>query len=123
MTFRKKFFRDDGGISFGTIILFLLLVYGVLVAFRVVPVLIRAYALIDFADEQTRFLGRRSAEELRQDIIDEARRKGIKIDERYIDISDSGSRLRTRIQFEVTLDFIFTNVKKKFDKTFEYPKL
>ncbi|HPK64937.1 MAG: hypothetical protein GX178_12635 [Acidobacteria bacterium] len=94
-----------GDSKIGCILWMLLLVIVVLISWKAIPVKIATSQLYDFMVEQAKWAASQKAETLHKSIYDEARRLNLPVQQKDIQVSLGGGRVKMSARFMVPLEF------------------
>lgn len=94
-----------GDSKLGCILWTLLLVAGVLIGWKAIPVKIASSELYDFMVEQAKWSGSASEDAIKKRIFDKGRELDLPLDPRTILVEKVGDKVRMRVQFTVPLEF------------------
>jgi hypothetical protein len=104
-----------GDSKLGCILWTLLLVVGVMIGWKAIPVKIASSELYDFMVEQAKWAGSASEETLKKRILDKGRELDLPLDPRYVVCERPGDKVRMRVQFTVPLEFPGYTYNWEFD--------
>lgn len=97
--------KQAGDGKLGCILWSLLLIAGVLVAWKAVPVKIATSELYDFMVEQAKWSANANEETLKRRLLAKAKELDLPIDPRQVVVERPGDKVRMRVQFTVPLEF------------------
>lgn len=110
-----------GDSKVGCILWSLLLVAGILVAWKAIPVKIATSELYDFMVEQAKWAGNTPSEVLQKRIFNKGHELGLPVDPRQVTVEKPGDRVRMRAAFVVPLEFPGYTYDWAFDLQVERP--
>jgi hypothetical protein len=103
MNFRHEKGEGRGNLIFGLVVLFIALYIG----WKVIPVMIHVYAFEDKAKEECKFLGRRTLDQLEEDIVRAGEVEKIEVEPEQIEAKririDTYEVLRVNIKYSVPI--------------------
>ena len=97
--------RQAGDGKLGCILWSLLLIAGVMVAWKAVPVKIATSELYDFMVEQAKWAGNTPPEVLQKRIVSKANELNLPVDPKLVTAERPGDRIRMKAVFTVPLEF------------------
>ncbi|MGE0640779.1 MAG: hypothetical protein AB7G12_04930 [Thermoanaerobaculia bacterium] len=105
----------------GCILWSLLLLIGVMITWKAVPVKIATSELYDFMVEQAKWAGNTPAEVMQRRIFGKADELGLPVDPKKVTVEKPGDRVRMRAVFMVPLEFPGYTYEWNFDLQVERP--
>ena len=105
----------------GCILWSLLLIAGILVGFKAVPVKIATSELYDFMVEQAKWAGNTPSEVLQKRIVSKANELDLPVDPREVTAEKVGDKIRMKAAFTVPLEFPGYTYEWNFDLQVERP--
>lgn len=90
----------------GCVIWLVILALAVFVAWKAVPIKLKATELYDFMEEQARFAGRASDDALRTRILRRAQQLQLPVTNKNIKVERLGGRIRMTCTFTVPLELV-----------------
>ena len=118
MTDRK---RQAGDGKLGCVLWSLLLIAGVMVAWKAVPVKIATSELYDFMVEQAKWAGNTPSEVLQKRIVSKAAELDLPVDPKFVTAEKIGDKIRMGAAFTVPLEFPGYTYEWDFDLQVERP--
>jgi hypothetical protein len=118
MTDRK---RQAGDGKLGCVLWSLLLIAGVLIAWKAVPVKIATSELYDFMVEQAKWAGNTPSEVLQKRIVGKAAELDLPVDPKFVTAEKTGDKIRMGATFTVPLEFPGYTYEWEFDLQVERP--
>jgi len=112
---------EAGDGKLGCILWVLLLLVGVLIAWKAIPVKIASSELYDFMVEQAKWAGQTDAETIEKRIFAKATELGLPVDRRRVEAVKAGGKLRMRATYTVPLEFPGYTYIWEFDLQVERP--
>jgi hypothetical protein len=116
---RRQGEAGDG--KLGCILWVLLLLVGLLIAWKAIPVKIASSELYDFMVEQAKWAGQTDAETIEKRIFAKATELNIPVDRRRVEAVKAGGKLRMRATYTVPLEFPGYTYNWEFDLQVERP--
>jgi len=104
-----------GDSKLGCILWTLLLVVGVMIGWKAIPVKIASSELYDYMVEQAKWAGSASEEALKKRVLDKGIDLNLPLDPRRITVEKPGDKVRMRVQFTVPLEFPGYTYEWEFD--------
>lgn len=104
-----------GDSKLGCILWTLLLVAGVMIGWKAIPVKIATSELYDFMVEQAKFSGSAGPEALKKRILDKANELNLPIDPQRVTVTTAGDKVRMQVPFTVPLEFPGYTYNWEFD--------
>lgn len=96
--------RGEGNL--GCVLWTLVLIIGVLIAWKAVPVKVASAELYDYMDELARFAAARDNEEtLKKKILARATELGLPLDKENVTVKKANDRVQMKASYVVVLDF------------------
>ncbi|HTQ79278.1 MAG TPA: hypothetical protein VMM92_04725 [Thermoanaerobaculia bacterium] len=117
---RQKSTQRGSG-TLGCIVWTVLLVVGVLVAYKAIPVKIKSAELYDHMVEMGKYGGKTEPEEMVKDIVATAQRLELPLEKENVKVERNGDRLRMRATYTVPLEFPGYTYNWKFDHQVDVP--
>ncbi len=105
----------------GCVLWSLLLIAGVLVGWKAIPVKIATSELYDFMVEQAKWAGNTPSEILAKRIVSKANELDLPVDAKMVSAEKAGDRIRMRATFTVPLEFPGYTYEWPFDLQVERP--
>lgn len=105
----------------GCILWSVLLLVGVMIAWKAIPVKIASSELYDFMVEQAKWAGNTPAEVMERRIVGKADELGLPVDPKNVKVEKPGDKVRMRATFMVPLDFPGYTYEWLFDLQVERP--
>ena len=118
MTDRK---RQAGDGKLGCVLWSLLLIAGVMVAWKAVPVKIATSELYDFMVEQAKWAGNTPAETIEKRIVSKANELDLPVDAKFVKVEKPGDKVRMSAEFTVPLEFPGYTYEWEFDLQVDRP--
>ena len=112
---------QSGEGKLGCILWSALLLVGVLIAWKAIPVKIATSELYDFMVEQAKWAGNTPAETLQKRIFSKADELGLPVDPKKVTVEKPGDKVRMRATFMVPLEFPGYTYNWDFDLQVERP--
>lgn len=101
---RRSSERGEGNL--GCVIWTVVLIVGVLIAWKAIPVKVASAELYDHLDELARFAAARDSEEtLKKKILARATELGLPVDKENVTVSKANDRIRMKVSYMVLLEF------------------
>ena len=94
-----------GDSKIGCAIWMILLAIFVLVCYKAVPVKIASSTLEDFMQEEAKFAGRRSAEQIKKRVLDRAQELDLPLDPKKLIVKRDRGRVRMQATYTVPIEF------------------
>jgi hypothetical protein len=113
--------KQAGDGKLGCILWSLLLIAGVLVAWKAVPVKIATSELYDFMVEQAKWAGNTPSEVLQKRIVSKAAELDLPVDPKLVTVEKGGDKIRMGATFTVPLEFPGYTYEWDFDLQVERP--
>ncbi|MDQ1348038.1 MAG: hypothetical protein QG573_1412 [Acidobacteriota bacterium] len=113
--------RQAGDGKLGCILWSLLLIAGVMVAWKAVPVKIATSELYDFMVEQAKWAGNTPSEVLQKRIVSKANELNLPVDPKFVTAEKPGDKIRMKAVFTVPLEFPGYTYEWDFDLEVERP--
>lgn len=110
-----------GNGKLGCILWSLLLLVGVMIAWKAIPVKIASSELYDFMVEQAKWAGNTPAEVMERRIFGKADELGLPVDPKNVKVEKPGDKVRMRATFMVPLEFPGYTYEWNFDLQVERP--
>lgn len=108
--------RSEAGDSkLGCILWTLLLVVGVMIGWKAIPVKIATSELYDFMVEQGKWAASANEETLKRRLLEKAKELDLPVDPRQVTVEKPGDKVRMRVQFTVPLEFPGYTYNWEFD--------
>jgi hypothetical protein len=105
----------------GCILWSLLLVAGILVGVKAIPVKIATSELYDFMVEQAKWAGHTPAEVIQKRIVNKANELDLPVDPKFVSAEKLGDKIRMKADFTVPLEFPGYTYDWNFDLQVERP--
>lgn len=100
---RLRYAKGDSRL--GCAIWMILLAVFVLVCYKTVPVKIASSTLQDFMDEEAKFAGRRTPEQIKKRVLERAYELDIPLDPKKLEVKRGQGRVRMVATYTVPIDF------------------
>ena len=113
--------KQAGDGKLGCILWSLLLIAGVLVAWKAVPIKIATSELYDFMVEQAKWAGNTPSEVLQKRIVSKADELDLPVDPKFVKAEKTGDKIRMSAAFTVPLEFPGYTYEWEFDLQVERP--
>ncbi len=113
--------KQAGDGKLGCILWSLLLIAGVLIAWKAVPVKIATSELYDFMVEQAKWAGNTPSEVLQKRIVSKADELDLPVDPKFVKAEKTGDKIRMSATFTVPLEFPGYTYEWDFDLQVERP--
>jgi hypothetical protein len=113
--------KQAGDGKLGCILWSLLLIAGVLVAWKAVPIKIATSELYDFMVEQAKWAGNTPSEVLQKRIVSKADELDLPVDPKFVKAEKTGDKIRMSATFTVPLEFPGYTYEWDFDLQVERP--
>ncbi len=109
--------RQRGEGRLGCMLWTAVLIIAIVTAWKMIPVKVDSAELESFMDEQAKFSARRSAPEIKKEILKHARELDLPVEEKWIDVekSDGNDEISMRVQYTVPIDFYLFTYEWDFD--------
>ena len=101
----RRRYGSRGESKIGCAIWAILLLVFSLVVWKAIPVKMDSSALYDYMEEQARFAGRRSAEQIKERIMERAEQLELPVDPKKLQVQRVGGRVRMKVTYTVPLEF------------------
>ena len=112
---------ERGSGNLGCILWLILLVVGVLVAWKAIPVKIRSAELYDQMEEMAKFSARNSPDELKKQIMDRAHELDLPVVKDNVHVERIGDRIKMEASYTVPLEFPGYTYEWHFDHQVDRP--
>ena len=105
----------------GCVLWSLLLIVGVLIGWKAIPIKIATSELYDFMVEQAKWAGNTQSEVLEKRIVSKANELDLPVDPKMVTAEKVGEKIRMRAKFTVPLEFPGYTYEWGFDLQVERP--
>lgn len=105
----------------GCILWSVLLLVGVMIAWKAIPVKIASSELYDFMVEQAKWAGNTPADVMERRIVGKADELGLPVDPKNVKVEKPGDKVRMRATFMVPVEFPGYTYEWSFDLQVERP--
>jgi len=113
--------RQAGDGKLGCVLWSILLIVGILIGWKAIPVKIATSELYDFMVEQAKWAGSTPSEVLVKRIVGKANELDLPVDAKMVSAEKPGDRIRMRATFTVPLEFPGYTYDWHFDLQVERP--
>jgi hypothetical protein len=117
----RRWSAEKGSGNLGCILWTIVLVVGVLIAYKAIPVKIKSAELYDHMVEMGKFGGKTEPAEMEKDILATAQRLELPLDKEHLKVERIGDRLRMRATYTVPLEFPGYTYHWNFDNQVDVP--
>jgi hypothetical protein len=116
---RRAAERGSGNV--GCILWLIVLVVGVLIAWKAIPVKIKTAEFYDSIEEMAKFSGSNPPDALKKQILDKANELQLPVDKDHVKVQRIGDRIRMEVDYTVPLDFPGYTYEWHFDHQVDRP--
>jgi len=113
--------NQAGDSKVGCVLWSLLLIAGIMVGLKAVPVKIATSELYDFMVEQAKWAGNTPAETIQKRIVSRAHELDLPVDTKFVVVEKPGDKIRMSAVFTVPLEFPGYTYEWDFDLQVERP--
>ena len=120
MTTHARGERGEG--RFGTFMALLVVLLGIYMGVKCVPVMINAYAFRDFLEEEARYAPmRRSDDEAKARILRKARELELPVSAKAIQYEKTSSRIDIKVKYTIPIETPVYTYQWNFDESVDLP--
>jgi hypothetical protein len=116
---RKRSERGEG--QFGCLLGLVFLLLAGLIAYRMIPIKVKAAELRDTIVDESKSAGQHGKDQIEAAIVDKAERLGLPVTKKNIDIEKRANEIRIDVKYTVPVDFPGYTFKWKFHHHTENP--
>ena len=113
--------RERGEGQFGCLVGLVVLLIAGLIAYRLIPVKVRAAELRDTVVDESKSAGQHSDKQIKQAILHKAKQLELPVDEKDVKVNRSANYIRVNVSYTVPVEFPGYTYNWKFEHKYENP--
>lgn len=113
--------RERGEGQFGCLVGLVVLLIAGLIAYRLIPVKVRAAELRDTVVDESKSAGQHSDRQIKESILHKAKQLELPVNDHDVSVKRSASYIRVHVKYTVPVEFPGYTYKWNFEHKYENP--